>query len=89
MLAGADAYLIRGKTVINFLHHYKVNSDRIFIVPMTHDKFIHKSLYLEQEEIRRKFDLNKFIFLYVGRIVEKKGVRDLVDAYINLVSKKE
>jgi glycosyltransferase involved in cell wall biosynthesis len=82
---GCDAFVVPGKSSIDYLRNYGVHQDRIFVAPNAVDTLF----FAQRAELIRKnatmhreaLDLPSRFFLFVGRLVQGKGVLDLLNAY--------
>jgi glycosyltransferase involved in cell wall biosynthesis len=88
ILSHAAAGLATGSAAVNYLAHYGIPRDRIRIFPNTIDVAGYRKAADEARSRRRDvldaFDLPEKFILYVGRLVERKGILDLVDAHAAL-----
>jgi glycosyltransferase involved in cell wall biosynthesis len=80
----AAAGLATGSAAARYLEHYGLPPDRIRVVPNTIDvqSYASRSTHArsQAQEIRDDMNLPEHYILYVGRLVEAKGLLDLVDA---------
>lgn len=85
----SDAHIAAGNHTKNFLVANKVDKKRIFISPNAIDLSYFLSnvnVYRTKKDILKKeLNLNnKIIILYVGQLISRKGIFDLLEAYNNL-----
>lgn len=87
-LSLADNYIVYGKASVDLLKKYGIPEDKITIAQNTVDynKIINTIDYCINREERFEFIQKKFVF-YFGRLVEKKKVENLIDAYKQLRNK--
>jgi len=90
LINDANAYFANGTVGKNFLEKYGILPGKIFNQYMTVDvdDFINKgknSIEIKKE-VRKQYgiDDNTTIIIYVGRLIQNKGVQDLIDALKNL-----
>lgn len=84
------AFVVPGKSSENYLHELGVAAQQIFTAPNAVDV----SLFLRladaargnEFQVRARHNLPPRYFLYVGRLVQAKGVFDLLEAYAQLKS---
>jgi len=84
-LRGCDAFVVPGKSSIDYLRGFGVREDNIFVAPNAVDT----SFFAGRAELIRKnasmhrkaLNLPSRFFLFVGRMVQEKGVLDLLKAY--------
>jgi glycosyltransferase involved in cell wall biosynthesis len=83
------AFVVSGKSSLNYLMNLGMAEEKIFTAPDAVDVtlFSRSADAVRQSGIpRRVSPLPSRYFLYVGRLVEEKGVFDLVEAYAQLDS---
>jgi glycosyltransferase involved in cell wall biosynthesis len=84
VIGGAAAGFATGSAAARYLEHYGLEPSRIRIVPNTVDVQLYGARSIraraEAPAIRKKMSLPEHYLLYVGRLVEAKGLLDLVDA---------
>ena len=81
-------FLPAGKRQANYLAHYGVPPNKIILEKMTVD-VIEIQRYIRQlkedslEHFRKRFGLSTddFVFLFVGRLIERKGIKELLQAF--------
>lgn len=80
-----DAYCVYGKSSEYYLRSLNAPPEAIFWAPIAPDpnQFSQKSDE-EKGKIKAKFGLNKFTFVYSGQIIERKGLLELFDAWVNM-----
>jgi glycosyltransferase involved in cell wall biosynthesis len=86
-----NLFLPGGKRQAKYLEYYGVKKNRIIEAKMTVDieyiKKISSTLAInDKKRICEKYNIphNKLIFLFVGRLIEEKGIKDLIDAFNKL-----
>jgi len=90
LISGANAYSANGTVGIKYLELYGISSEKIFNQYMTVDVdyFMGKSKNLVKcrFETRQKYNLTEdcIVVMYAGRLIEDKGVQDLIEAVKNL-----
>lgn len=86
LVKGADAYFANGTVGSEYLKSYGITPERIFNQYMTVDvdyfKEKGKNASKFRNEIRQKYhvDEDTVLVIYSGRLVEYKGVQDLIEA---------
>jgi glycosyltransferase involved in cell wall biosynthesis len=84
IVRGAAAGFATGSAAAKYLEHYGLQRERIRIVPNTIDveSYAARSTRArsEAQSIRDDMELPEHYLLYVGRLVEAKGLLDLVEA---------
>jgi glycosyltransferase involved in cell wall biosynthesis len=88
-IKGADAIIVPGRLSKNYVVSMGADKFRVFIAPncIDNDFFIgHSSKYKKNKErLKKKLGINKQkVILYVGQIIERKGVDYLIRAYARL-----
>lgn len=81
-------FLPAGTRQANYLAHYNVPPHKITIEQMTVDvvaiqKYIRQLQGGERDRLRKEIGLkpNDFVFLFTGRLIERKGIRELLQAF--------
>ena len=84
-LRSCDAFVVPGKSSTEYLRSYGVREDRIFVAPNAVDTnlFAQRAAVIRKNEAmhREALHLPSRFFLFVGRLVQEKGVFDLLSAY--------
>ena len=63
---------------------------KMFIMPNVCSMYVVSSDYRKAEELRSRFALKgRRSILYVGRLVESKGVRGLIEAFAKLAAERD
>jgi glycosyltransferase involved in cell wall biosynthesis len=87
-VAHAAAGLATGSAAAEYLAHYGLAPERIRIFPNTIDVPAFRAAAdvarANREEVAAEFGLPERFMLYVGRLVERKGILDLLDAHARL-----
>lgn len=87
-LRNCDGFLVPGQAAHDYLRLLKIREDGIFVAPNAVDNDLFGALALAARKdacaMRRKLDLPDRYFLFVGRLVEEKGVFELLRAYAGL-----
>jgi 1,2-diacylglycerol 3-alpha-glucosyltransferase len=83
-----QAFVVAGKTSLNYLQNLGIQEDRIFTAPNAVDTLFFAALAEEarahDSEARARLSLPPRYLLYVGRLVRAKGVFELLEAYAQL-----
>jgi glycosyltransferase involved in cell wall biosynthesis len=81
-------FVVSGKSSFHYLKDLGIPAERIFTAPNAVDIQLFSSLADKARrdaiQIRTRHSLPARYFLYVGRLVEAKGIFDLLDAYAKL-----
>lgn len=84
-------FLPAGKRQEKYLHHYNVPSKKIILEQMTVDvasikKTIQKFPHDAREEMRKQFSFSSddFIFIFIGRLIERKGIQEILSAFCRI-----
>ena len=81
----ADAILVPGSKHMEFFTSLGVSSDNIFIMPNVSNIELNEKDFQNKENIRKGLHLeNKKVVLYVGRLIDLKGVDYLIKAFYKL-----
>jgi glycosyltransferase involved in cell wall biosynthesis len=84
-LRGCDAFVVPGKSSIDYLRNYGVPEEMIFTAPNAVDTpfFAQRAELIRRQAPmhRRTLGLPARFFLFAGRLVPEKGIFDLLDAY--------
>lgn len=87
-MANCRAFVVPGKSSTEYVRDFNVPLENIFVAPNAVDvDFFSRSAEQARREAafhRRRLQLPQHFFLYVGRLVEEKGVFDLLAAYGSL-----
>ncbi len=82
------AFVVPGKSSLKYLKDLGISEKRIFTAPNAVDNSLFAELADDAKrgarEVRERLGLPSRYFLYVGRLVEAKGVFDLMQAYAQL-----
>jgi glycosyltransferase involved in cell wall biosynthesis len=87
----SNAVVVPGRLSKNHVISLGANAEKVFIAPNAIDNELFIKLsrryQLRKEELKGQLELKgKVVILYVGRLVEEKGVRSLLEAYGKLKS---
>jgi glycosyltransferase involved in cell wall biosynthesis len=84
-LRGCDAFVVPGKSSIDYLKNYGVSEEVIFTAPNAVDTrfFAQRAAAIRRDATahRKALGLPARFFLFVGRLVPEKGIFDLLSAY--------
>lgn len=84
----ADAVLVPGSKHHEFFSKLGVNGERIFIMPNVSNITLKDEDYLNRDNIIRELSLkNQKVILFVGRLIDLKGVQYLIPAFAKLRQK--
>jgi glycosyltransferase involved in cell wall biosynthesis len=84
-LRGCDGFVVPGKSAMEYVRQMDRLSRRIFVAPNAVDSNLfsrgRQEARVREERLRGELGLPQRYFLFVGRLVEAKGVLDLLEAY--------
>lgn len=84
-LRRCDAFVVPGKSALNYLEAFGVARESIFLARNAVDSALFARLASDARnnavQLRRQLALPERYFLYAGRLVREKGVLDLLAAY--------
>jgi glycosyltransferase involved in cell wall biosynthesis len=87
-LALCAAFIVPGKSSLNYLKGLGIAEQRIFTAPNAVDTTLFSKLAekarQDESAVRGRHRLPSRYFLYVGRLVKEKGVFELLEAYAQL-----
>jgi glycosyltransferase involved in cell wall biosynthesis len=84
-----DAILVPGSKHMEFFVSLDVLPDKIFIMPNVSNIKMKLNDYKNRDNLRQEFELkNKKVVLYVGRLIDLKGVDYLIKAFRKLTDKR-
>lgn len=82
------AFVVPGKSSLQYLKALGISDERIFMAPNAVDSRLFAALAeearREELQVRARLSLPSRYFVYVGRLVRPKGVFELVEAYAQL-----
>lgn len=85
ILPRSDAILVPGTKHKEYIVSLGASPDRIFIMPYASNTAVKGEDYKETEKLRKSLNIgNKKVILYVGRLVKRKGVNYLIEAFSSL-----
>ena len=85
---GADAILVPGSKHRDFFTNLGNSNDKIFIMPNVSNITLHESDYQNKDHLIKELGLNnKKIVLFVGRLIDLKGIQYLLPAFQKLSHK--
>jgi glycosyltransferase involved in cell wall biosynthesis len=80
-----DGFVVPGKSAREYLLEFGVSPEEVFVAPNAVDTALFSRLLklepVPRNGLRAQLALPDRYFLFVGRLVREKGVRDLLDAY--------
>ena len=83
-----DGFVVPGRSAKQYLGDHNIRSDRIFTAPNAIDNDLFCSLAQaarhDATTVRRDLDLPSRYILFVGRLVQEKGIFELLRAYATL-----
>lgn len=83
-----DAILVPGSKHMEFFISLDVSPDKIFIMPNVSSIKMKLNDYKNRDNLRQEFELkNKKVVLYVGRLIDLKGIDYLIKAFHKLANK--
>jgi glycosyltransferase involved in cell wall biosynthesis len=84
----ASGYIVPGKAQFNYLVELGASSDRIWIAPNSVDSHFFaesaRKLKSQKDQIKHELKLQGEVVLYVGRLLDEKGIPDLLNAFAKL-----
>jgi glycosyltransferase involved in cell wall biosynthesis len=90
-ISNCSAFVVPGRSSDQYMRNFDIRPSNIFVAPNAVDVelFAQKSAAARAESMlyREKLQLPSRFFLYVGRLVEQKGIFDLLDAYGTLAER--
>jgi glycosyltransferase involved in cell wall biosynthesis len=85
ILPRLDAMVVPGTKHKEYFVSLGTSPERIFIIPYASNITFSEEDYENKEKIREKLDIgNKKVILYTGRLVKRKGVEYLIEAFARL-----
>ena len=89
----ADGYIVPGKAQKDYLVDLKAREDRIYIAPNAVDSnfFTRETQRYRQQKLvlKEKMGINGCVILYVGRLIDEKGIPELLEAFTKLSGNKQ
>ena len=93
ILNQADGYIVPGNAQKNYLVNLKAREDRIYIAPNAVDSNFftcEAQRYRQQKTMcKEKLGISGCVILYVGRLVDEKGIPELLEAFTKLSGNKQ
>jgi 1,2-diacylglycerol 3-alpha-glucosyltransferase len=87
-LRGCDGFVVPGRSAREYVQRLGAPAGKIFVAPNAVDIDLFatgdRTVRGNAERVRQKLGLPSRYFLFVGRLVEAKGVFDVLDAYSRL-----
>lgn len=84
----ADGYIVPGIAQKNYLIDLEAKEDRIYIAPNAVDShfFTSQAQYYRQQKAvwKEKLGIEGCVILYVGRLIDEKGIPELLEAFTKL-----
>jgi glycosyltransferase involved in cell wall biosynthesis len=92
IIRNSDAFIVYGTRAKEYIESYGINSEKISIaINVGNVDFFqleHQKLSGHKDQLKKKLHItNKKIILYVGRLIEIKGLIYLINAFNNLKAK--
>jgi glycosyltransferase involved in cell wall biosynthesis len=85
ILPRLDALVVPGTKHKEYFVSLGASPDKVFIMPYASNITISEEDYENKEKIKEKLDIgNKKVVLYTGRLVKRKGVEYLIEAFAKL-----
>lgn len=86
----SSAILVPGTKHKEYFISLGASPDKIFLFPNASNITIKESDHISKEKLIEKLKINdKKIVLYIGRLVERKGVQDLIRAFSKLIMERK
>ena len=89
----ADGYIVPGKAQKNYLTDLGARKDRIYIAPNAVDSNFFTSeaqIYRQQKAVwKEKLGIDGCVIVYVGRLIDEKGLPELLEAFTKLSPHKQ
>jgi len=88
ILHNSDSVIVPGIKHREYFLSLGVEQKKIFIMPNVSNIISNEDDYQKSDDLKRKLNIrNKKVVLYVGRLVERKGVDYLINAFQKLIEK--
>lgn len=88
-----DGFLAAGKNQVKYLNHLGASTEQIWVAPdaVDSDFFSDQSRVLSyrKSDIKKSLGVDGLVILYVGRMLDAKGIPDLLDAFELLISRQQ
>ncbi|MBV6627768.1 MAG: glycosyltransferase [Rivularia sp. (in: Bacteria)] len=89
----ADGYIVPGKAQKDYLVDLKAREDRIYIAPNAVDSNFftcETQRYRQQKPVwKEKLGMDGCVIIYVGRLIDEKGIPELLKAFTKLSGNKQ
>lgn len=88
-----DGYVAAGSRQVKYLEHLGAPRERIWVAPDSVDSAFFENESerhrARKEEIRREMGIEGPVVLYVGRLLDAKGIPDLLEAFRGLIRERK
>jgi glycosyltransferase involved in cell wall biosynthesis len=88
-----DGYVAAGSRQVEYLEHLGAPRERIWVSPDSVDSAFFESeserFRVRRDEIRREMGIEGPVVLYVGRLLDAKGIMDLLEAFRGLIRERK
>ena len=85
VVSHSDAFLVPGSKHKDYIISLGASPDKVFIMPNVSNISVKEEDYVNKEKLKEELNIeNKKVFLCIGRLVKRKGVEYLIEAFSTL-----